>query len=184
MKQQSFQIVPIGVIHSPFMDPEGTPIQPSAAQDTPGTVEIKPEFAEGLRDVEGFERIWLIYWFHRSRAPKLTVVPFRDTEERGVFATRAPSRPNNIGISAVRLTRIDGNVLHVVGIDVVDGTPLLDIKPYVPEFDAYECQRTGWLGTSFTDRDRADARFESEEGAGIEKELPNCIQKPNSEGKP
>jgi len=172
MKKQIFQIVPIGVIHSPYKDPGGTPIQPSAAQDAPGTVEIRPEFAEGLSDVEGFERIWLIYWFHRSRAPKLTVVPFRDTEERGVFATRAPSRPNNIGISAVRLTRIEGCVLHVAGIDVVDGTPLLDIKPYVPEFDAFECQRTGWLGASFTDRDRADARFESGKSAIIEKRTP------------
>lgn len=183
MKRQSIQIVPIGVIHSPFKDPEGTPIQPSSSHNTPGTVELLPEFVEGLHDLEGFERIWLIYWFHRSRAPKLRVVPFRDMEEHGVFATRAPSRPNNIGISAVTLIRIDGNILHVAGIDVVDGTPLLDIKPYVPEFDAYECVRIGWLGTSCTARDRADARFGPPDKPENNKEIPKATRKHKSGAK-
>jgi len=126
------KIVPIGLIHSPFKDTGGTPIQPHYAKGVRGTVEIEPKFAEGLRDLDGFERIWLIYWFHRSRSYELMVVPYRDTVPRGLFATRAPSRPNGIGLSSVKLLEVSGNRLIVEDIDILDETPLLDIKPYVP----------------------------------------------------
>ena len=136
---------PIGVIHSPFKEPEGTPIQPAGAKGINGTVEIFPEYAEGLKDVEGFSHIILIYHFHLSRGALLKVKPYMDNETHGVFAMRGPSRPNPIGISAVRLVGIEDNILHIQDIDIVDETPLLDIKPYVPEFDIREAERTGWL---------------------------------------
>jgi tRNA-Thr(GGU) m(6)t(6)A37 methyltransferase TsaA len=136
---------PIGVVHSPFKEPKGTPIQPPGGKGIDGTVEVFPEYAEGLKDVEGFSHIILIYHFHLSKGLSLKVKPYMENELRGVFATRAPSRPNPIGISVVRLVRIEGNILHVRDVDVVDGTPLLDIKPYVPEFDVREVNKTGWL---------------------------------------
>ena len=136
---------PIGVIRSPFTDPKGTPIQPAGAEGVNGRVEILPEYVEGLQDVDGFSHIILIYHFHLSRAPSLKVKPFMDSEAHGVFAIRAPSRPNPIGISVVRLVRIEDNILHIQDVDIVDGTPLLDIKPYVPEFDIREVEKIGWL---------------------------------------
>ena len=136
---------PIGVIHSPFRKPKGTPIQPSAAKGISGTVEVFPEYAEGLKDIEGFSYIILIYHFHLSRGTSLTVKPFMDNEERGVFAMRGSSRPNPIGISIVRLVRVEENIIHIQDVDIVDWTPLLDIKPYVPEFDIREVEKTGWL---------------------------------------
>ena len=136
---------PIGIIHSPFKEPEGTPIQPADGKGIDGTVEVFPEYAEGLKDVEGFSHIVLIYHFHLSKKTSLKVKPYLDNEVHGVFATRAPSRPNPIGISTVRLIRIEGNILYIQDVDVVDQTPLLDIKPYVREFDMREVQRIGWL---------------------------------------
>ena len=136
---------PIGIIRSPYKETEGTPIQTTGAKGVGGTAEIVPECAEGLRDLEGFSHIILIYHFHLSRGYALTVKPFLDDTPRGVFATRAPKRPNAIGISVVRLVKIEGTTLHIEGVDIVDSTPLLDIKPYVPEFDAKEAERTGWL---------------------------------------
>ncbi|MBW2038049.1 MAG: tRNA (N6-threonylcarbamoyladenosine(37)-N6)-methyltransferase TrmO [Deltaproteobacteria bacterium] len=136
---------PIGVIHSPFKEPKGTPIQPAGAEGIDGRVEVFPEYAEGLKDVEGFSHLILIYHFHLSKGVSLTVKPFMDSEVHGVFAMRGPSRPNPIGISVVRLVRIEGNILHIQDVDIVDGTPLLDIKPYVPEFDTREAKKTGWL---------------------------------------
>ncbi len=138
---------PIGVIHTPFREPVGTPIQPRAARGIRGYIEVFPEYAEGLSDLEGFSHVILLYHFHRAGPMRLKVRPFMDTEERGVFATRAPARPNPIGISVVRLLGIEGNVLRVSDVDILDGTPLLDIKPYVPEFDAPEDVRLGWLET-------------------------------------
>jgi tRNA-Thr(GGU) m(6)t(6)A37 methyltransferase TsaA len=135
----------IGVIHSPFKEPKGTPIQPVGAKGTDGTVEVFPEYAEGLKDIEGFSHIILIYHFHLSKGSTLVVRPFMDNEAHGVFAMRGPSRPNSIGISVVCLVRVEGNMLHVRDVDIVDGTPLLDIKPYVPEFDIREAERIGWL---------------------------------------
>ena len=136
---------PIGIIHSPFKEPKGTPIQPAGAKGTEGTIEVFSEYAEGLKDVEGFSHIILIYHFHLSKGAPLKVKPYMDNEARGVFATRSPSRPNPIGISIVRLVSIEQNILHIQDVDMVDGTPLLDIKPYVPEFDTRETEKIGWL---------------------------------------
>ena len=136
---------PIGVIHSPFKEPKGTPIQPAAAKGINGTVEIFPEYAEDLKDIEGFSHIILLYHFHLSKRSTLIVKPYMDSEAHGVFAMRGPSRPNPIGISVVYLIKVQGNTLHIQDVDIVDGTPLLDIKPYVPEFDIREVARIGWL---------------------------------------
>ncbi len=152
---------PIGVVHSSFKEPEGTPIQPAGAKAINGTVEIFPEYAEGLKDVEGFSHIILIYHFHLSRRAPLKVKPYMDNEMRGVFATRSPSRPNPIGISVVQLIKIENNILHIQDVDIVDGTPLLDIKPHVPEFDIREAVRIGWLGKNVhkLSVSRDDGRF-------------------------
>jgi tRNA-Thr(GGU) m(6)t(6)A37 methyltransferase TsaA len=121
------------------------PIQPVSANSAAGTVDLLPEYAAGLRDLEGFSHILLVYHFHRSRGFALSVTPYLDTVPRGLFATRAPNRPNPIGLSLVRLVRIEGSRLHVENLDVLDGTPLLDIKPHVPEFDCAPGARIGWL---------------------------------------
>ena len=136
---------PIGIIHSPFKEPKGTPIQPTGAKNIDGTVEVFPEYAEGLKDIEGFSHIILICHFHLSGRWKLEVKPFMDNQLHGLFATRAPARPNPIGISIVRLVRVEKNILHIQDVDIVDGTPLLDIKPYVPDFDMRKVEKTGWL---------------------------------------
>ena len=136
---------PIGVVHSPFQDIQGMPIQPTGAAGVRGTVEILPELAEGLRDLEGFSHIILLYHFHRVRDVKLVVTPFMDSQPRGLFSTRAPKRPNPIGLSVVKLLRVEGHVLHVENVDILDGTPVLDIKPYVPDFDQHPVDRVGWL---------------------------------------
>jgi tRNA-Thr(GGU) m(6)t(6)A37 methyltransferase TsaA len=135
----------IGIIHSPFKSPEGTPIQPSAAKGVRGEVDVYPEFAEGLEDLEGFSHIILLYHFHLSKKYNLKVKPFLDDEHHGLFATRAPARPNPIGLSVVRLTKIDDQKLHVLDMDIVDKTPLLDIKPYIAEFDVRVVDKIGWL---------------------------------------
>jgi tRNA-Thr(GGU) m(6)t(6)A37 methyltransferase TsaA len=156
------EIEPIGVIHSPFQEASGTPIQPFCAAGATGTVEVFPPFVEGLKDLAGFDRIWLLFWCHRSSQPKLTVTPYRDTQAHGVFATRAPARPNPIGMSAVRLNSIDGAILQVAEIDILDNTPLLDIKPYVREYDHLPAERCGWLDAQPAKPTRiaADGRFE------------------------
>jgi tRNA-Thr(GGU) m(6)t(6)A37 methyltransferase TsaA len=136
---------PIGIIHSPFKEPKGTPIQPAGAKGTDGIAEIFPEYAEGLKDIEGFSHIILLYHFHLSKGSKLIAEPYMDNETHGVFAMRGPSRPNPIGISVVSLVKVEGNVLHIRDVDIVDGTPLLDVKPYIPEFDTREVERIGWL---------------------------------------
>jgi tRNA-Thr(GGU) m(6)t(6)A37 methyltransferase TsaA len=152
---------PIGVIHSPFKEPRGTPIQPAAAKGITGIVEIFPEYAEGLKDIEGFSHVILLYHFHLSRGPALIVKPYMDNEAHGVFAMRGPSRPNPIGISVVCLVKVEGNMLHIRDVDIVDGTPLLDIKPYVPEFDIREVERIGWLEKSVhkLSESKDDGRF-------------------------
>ena len=136
---------PIGVIHSPFSEPAGTPIQPTAGTGVEGRVELYREYVGGLKDLDGFSHIILLYHCHLTRGYSLLVQPYMDGNKRGMFATRIPSRPNSIGLSIVRLTEIDENVLHIQDLDIVDGTPLLDIKPYVPEFDGREGCRIGWL---------------------------------------
>ena len=155
------KIEPIGVIETPFREPAGTPIQPSRANGARGKVRIDPRFRAGLKDLAGFERIWLVYWFHKAPESSLLVTPFLDQRQRGVFATRAPARPSPIGISAVRLLAIQEGVLDVADVDIIDGTPLLDIKPYVPEFDCYPASKAGWFAESNSRRRLADDRFDS-----------------------
>jgi len=136
---------PIGVIHTPFTKPEDMPIQPSGGAGIKGTVELFEECRAGLKDLDGFSHVILLYHFHRSQGFNLHVVPFMDSEPRGLFATRAPRRPNSIGLSTVRLNRIEDGVLYIENVDIVDGTPLIDIKPYVPEFDMQADIQRGWL---------------------------------------
>lgn len=135
-------------------------MQPSYAgpQDS-GTIEVFEEFAAGLDDLEGFDRIWVISWFHQAGPVRLRVIPYLDREERGLFATRAPSRPNPIGISAVRLLKREGRFLHVADLDLIDGTPVLDLKPYAAAFDSYPGVRQGWLEGLPGGEGRADGRF-------------------------
>lgn len=154
------QLKPIGRIRSPFSNSPGTPIQPRFAGGQTGEAKIFPEYVEGLRDLAGFDRIWLLFWCHRASDAKLKVIPYRDTVERGIFATRAPARPNPIGLSCVRLAGIERNILHLAEFDILDGTPLLDIKPYVPDYDVYPAERTGWIGERGMDVVTADGRFE------------------------
>jgi tRNA-Thr(GGU) m(6)t(6)A37 methyltransferase TsaA len=141
-----FIMRPIGVIHSPFTEKDQTPIQASRSQAI-GVVEVHPEFANGLKDIEDFSHLFLLYAFHQSTGYDLRVKPFLDDREHGLFATRYPRRPNPLGISIVRLVSRRKNTLTVEGIDVLDGTPLLDIKPYVPDFDHHADVRVGWYGT-------------------------------------
>lgn len=155
----SINVNPIGVVHSPLTSSDGAPIQPAFAKNCEGTVEVYKEFEEALLDVEGFERIWLLCWFDRASKFKLKVKPYLDDKLHGLFATRAPSRPNPIGLSCVKLLSIEKNILHVSGIDILDGTPLLDIKPYVGKFDSFEVKRNGWLDTVDKGNAKADNRF-------------------------
>ena len=152
---------PIGFARTPFTTTEDMPIQPAGAVGIHGSIEIAPEYAEGLTDLDGFSHIILLYHFHRSPGPRLRVTPFLDDRPRGVFATRAPTRPNPLGLSVVRLLAIEGNVLDVADIDLLDGTPILDIKPYVPVIDRVEATSTGWFPSdrSEVENQRSDARF-------------------------
>ena len=136
---------PIGIIHSPFKEPKGTPIQTTGAKDIEGTIDIFPEYIDGLKDLDGFSHIILIFHFHLSKKAPLIIKPYMDNNAHGVFATRGPSRPNSVGLSIVRLTKIEENKILIRDIDIVDGTPLLDIKPYVPEFDIRKVEKIGWL---------------------------------------
>jgi tRNA-Thr(GGU) m(6)t(6)A37 methyltransferase TsaA len=134
----------IGIIHSEHTIEENTPIQPIYAKGCKGHVELCPEFVEGLRDLSSFSHIYLIYHFHQVRSVKLLVKPYLQDKEHGIFATRAPFRPNAIGLSLVELLSIDGNILHLDGVDILDGTPLLDIKPYTARFDLNNVKKNGW----------------------------------------
>lgn len=136
---------PIGIVHSPFKEPNGTPIQPTGAAGIDARVELFAEYSEGLKDLNGFSHIILICHFHLSKKGSLKVKPFLDSKVRGVFATRSPSRPNPIGLSIVRLVKIEENILYIQDVDIVDGTPLLDIKPYIPALEERESVKVGWL---------------------------------------
>jgi tRNA-Thr(GGU) m(6)t(6)A37 methyltransferase TsaA len=155
------QYRPIGIIHTPYKTPAGTPIQPQAAKGVEADVEVFEKYAEGLTDLGEFSHIYLIYHFHLSRKFSLKVKPFLDDESHGLFATRAPSRPNPIGLSIVELIGIEKNTLHVKNIDVLDGTPLLDIKPYVPGFDICKASKIGWMNKKIKNLAEAqdDGRF-------------------------
>jgi tRNA (adenine37-N6)-methyltransferase len=154
-------LTPIGIIHTPFPKPDGMPIQPTGAKGVRGSVEVFSQYRDGLKDLDGFSHLILIYHFHRSEGFSLRVTPFLDTQARGLFATRAPKRPNPIGLSIVKLLNIDDGTLRIENVDVLDGTPLLDIKPYVPDFDAPANVQTGWLehtGKAVSAK-KSDSRF-------------------------
>ncbi len=150
---------PIGVIRTPFLAASGTPIQPNYADKHVGTVVVDNEFVRALHDLEGFDHIWLLYILDRAGPYQPLVVPYRDNKEHGLFSTRSPCRPNPIGLSVVKLVERDKNNLTVRGIDVLDNTPLLDIKPYVPQFDARPQSKAGWFDTCTARRQVADDRF-------------------------
>jgi len=151
----------IGTIHSPFKTLNDMPIQPKGAADTIGKLILDETFAEGLKDLEGFSHIYILYHFHKATRTELTVVPFMDTVPRGVFATRSPMRPSHIGMSVINIVSIEGNTVTVKGIDVLDGTPLLDIKPFIPQFDSTGDVRTGWMDKNEADvaTKKSDGRF-------------------------
>lgn len=157
MPENTVQYKAIGVIRSEHVAADKTPIQPVYAKGCKGRAEILPEFVEGLHDLEGFSHIYLIYHFHRSGSVKLKVKPFLQDVERGLFATRAPCRPNAIGLSVVRLVKIEGTTLHLEDVDILDGTPLLDIKPYTTKFDCIATTRNGW-------QDAVDAKTAQKRG--------------------
>jgi tRNA (adenine37-N6)-methyltransferase len=158
---EAVAFTPIGIVRTPFPDHAGMPIQTVAAKGVRGTVELDPAYAGALADLDGFSHLHLITYMHRTGGVSLRVTPYLDTVERGVFATRSPKRPNPIGLSLVRLTGIEGAVLHVEELDLLDGTPLLDIKPYVPPFDDRPDARYGWFEqrAQHVHSVRADARF-------------------------
>lgn len=152
---------PIGIIHSPFKNIEGIPIQPSGAKGIQGRVEFHREFVDGLKDLDGFSHIILLYHFHLSKGYSLKVIPFLDDSPKGLFATRAPKRPNPIGISVVKIIRIEDNSIFVENIDIVNGTPLLDIKPYASFLDNVENEKIGWLSKNVSNVKsiKSDERF-------------------------
>ncbi|HSQ41028.1 MAG TPA: tRNA (N6-threonylcarbamoyladenosine(37)-N6)-methyltransferase TrmO [Fibrobacteraceae bacterium] len=187
-QEWSEKLCAIGVVHSPFHEATGTPVQPFAAaqyeggcadvrdypeaprvsaQGSQGTLEIFPEWEEALLDLEGFSRAWILFWCHRSAEPKKHSIPYRDAVPHGLFATRAPARPNPIGISTVRIQAVRGRFIHVSEMDALHGSPLLDLKPYVPLYDSYPDERAGWLEHHPGKKRavKADARFEREKTA-------------------
>ena len=144
MNREEIIFQSIGIIRSPHQKLADIPIQPVFSNDIKGTVVVDPEFAEGLMDLHEFSHIYLFYYFHQSQKTCLHVKPYLSEQEHGIFATRAPHRPNKLGMSLVRLTEIKGNILHVKDIDILDGTPLIDIKPYIQRFDSRENVQSGW----------------------------------------
>ncbi len=150
---------PIGIIRTPFANALGTPIQSVFGSQYSGKVIVDDRYLAALEDVEGFERIWLIYWMDRADGFRSKVVPYLDQHEHGLFATRSPCRPNPVGISVVRLISREGCILNVAHIDILDGTPLLDIKPYVPDFDSHSKSKAGWFDGNNLNCGMADDRF-------------------------
>jgi len=136
---------PIGIIRTPFGDSTGTPIQAVGGAGIEGTIELDPELAEGLADLDGFSHLILLYHLHQASGARLTVTPFLDDRPHGIFATRSPARPNPLGLSTVPLLGVEGTTLRIADLDIVDGTPLLDIKPYVPAIDDRADARIGWF---------------------------------------
>jgi tRNA-Thr(GGU) m(6)t(6)A37 methyltransferase TsaA len=160
--REPIAFTPIGVLHTPFDSPEGMPIQPAGRASAPARAEIFPQYQAALADLDGFSHVILIYHLHQVEGWKARVVPFLDTVERGLFATRAPTRPNPIGLSIVRLESVESGIIYLANVDILDGTPLLDIKPYVPQFDQPQMPvRIGWLAESREDVEerRSDDRF-------------------------
>ena len=160
----TFTLKQIATIRSPFCDLVNMPVQPKGARDTFATIEFDKEYEEGLKDLDGFSHVYLIYHFHKVKEPKLSVVPFNDKTDtlRGVFSTRTPMHPNGLGLSVVELVSVEGNIVTIKGVDILDGTPLLDIKPYIENFDKVEGEtRFGWMKASHEEvsRKKSDDRF-------------------------
>ena len=161
----NFTLKQIAIIRSPFCDLVNMPVQPKGAVDTFATIEFDKEYEEGLKDLDGFSHVYLIYHFHKIKEPKLSVVPFNDETNtpRGVFSTRTPMHPNGLGLSVVELVKVEGNIVTIKGVDILDGTPLLDIKPYIENFDKVETEevRSGWMKASLDEvsKKKSDDRF-------------------------
>ncbi len=186
MNQERLRLDPIGVVHSPWKVAEGTPVQSFVSwyldkgwqEGEPdglacphvdrrggrGTLEIDENWQDALCDLDGFSHLWALFWIDRAKPAVPKVVPYRDTVERGLFATRAPSRPNPIGLSCLRIVSVVGKFVHVTGLDILDRSPLLDIKPYVPDYDSFRTASRGWLeGWSSQEHvTTADDRFSRE----------------------
>ncbi|MBL0919281.1 MAG: tRNA (N6-threonylcarbamoyladenosine(37)-N6)-methyltransferase TrmO [Hydrogenophaga sp.] len=161
---------PIGRVSSRYSSPAGMPLQTAAAADQPLQIEVQADYGAGLKDLEGFEYLWVLTHLHLARSAPLDVVPFLDTRSHGVFATRSPARPNRIGMSLVQLVHVDGTTLFCLGNDLVDGTPVLDIKPFVPHFDVRHTERIGWFAErlQYLETTRADQRMTADNGSGGE----------------
>ena len=162
--KMEFTLKQIAVIHSPFCDLVNMPVQPKGAREVYASIEFEKEYQEGLKDLDGFSHVYLIYHFHKVKEPKLSVVPFNEkgNTPRGVFATRTPMHPNGMGLSVVELIKVEENIVTIRGVDILDGTPLLDIKPYIENFDKVEGEaRSGWMQSSLDEvsRKRSDERF-------------------------
>jgi tRNA-Thr(GGU) m(6)t(6)A37 methyltransferase TsaA len=157
----SISFSPIGHFRTPYTDVAGMPIQPVGGYDTDGCIEVLPAFTDGLQDLDGFSNVIVLYHLHRITGYDLIVKPFLDVETHGIFATRSPKRPNPIGLSIMRLKKVEGCVVHLQGIDVLDGTPVIDIKPYVADFDQCNADRFGWFEGKSTNarHQQSDARF-------------------------
>lgn len=155
-KTDEIRFKPIGVIRSEHHDPELTPIQPVFGPLCEGRIEVFPEFSEGLKDIDGFSHLIILYWFHEAKSTSLLAKPFLEDRTHGIFAIRAPCRPNHLGLSIVQLLKREKNLLHLKGVDVLDGTPLLDIKPYIKDFDCFPAARCGWY--ECIDRKKAKKR--------------------------
>ncbi|MEA3487423.1 MAG: tRNA (N6-threonylcarbamoyladenosine(37)-N6)-methyltransferase TrmO [Thermodesulfobacteriota bacterium] len=143
-RNEEFIIRPVGIINTPHKDPSRTPIQPVFARGIKGTVTVNPEYSDGLLDLDKFSHIYLLYYFHKCKDVRLILKPYLEDKDRGLFATRAPCRPNPLGISIVRLLSVMDNILQVEDVDILDNTPLIDIKPYVKRFDSRDNVRSGW----------------------------------------
>ena len=155
--QKEISFKPIGIIHTPFNEKKQTPIQPVFSENSTGTIELFPEYTDGLKDIEGFSHIFLLYHFHRAEGCTLRMMPFLEDKERGIFAIRHFNRPNPIGLSLVKLEKVSGNILEISNVDILDGTPLLDIKPYVPKFDRTDDSSGGWVDKPHIDLERGKA---------------------------
>lgn len=152
---------PIGIVHSPFKTAQGTPIQPLADCDTEACIEIYNEYLDGLLDLEQFSHIYVLFHLHLAQPKGLRVIPFLDTQTHGIFATRSPGRPNPIGLSVVKLCRIEGNMLYIKNMDLLDGSPIIDIKPYIPQFDIHQTTQNGWFDKNIhkMNQQKDDGRF-------------------------
>ncbi|QGY39542.1 tRNA (N6-threonylcarbamoyladenosine(37)-N6)-methyltransferase TrmO [Pseudodesulfovibrio cashew] len=161
---------PIGYLHTPHKNVTGMPVQPSGAKGVHGTLTVLPEFREGLKDIDGFSYLIVLYHLHEICGQELTVTPFLDTNPHGIFATRSPKRPNSLGLSVMKLLEVENGVLLLDNVDVLDGTPVIDIKPYVPDFDVWPAERVGWFegksGNATTKR--SDSRFANPEPVCVE----------------